>query len=136
MNVPAIHPDALHPNITPSQATKIPPSRGPTCGRNGCITPAFSGVPNKGTKNWGKRGTTGEIEENFARRARRAHILSLYDRGMQRVLSVSSAPFLEPPPSAGGGAHRPLTPQRPPSPCLAYPSFPPPPSFPLVGCAN
>ena len=39
-------------------------------------------------------------------------------------------------PSVGGGAHRPPTPLCPPSPYLAYPHPPTPPSFPLGGCAN
>ena len=45
-------------------------------------------------------------------------------------------PSLEPFPSVGGGAHRPLTTMCPPSPCLAYPYLPTPPSSPLGGCAN
>ena len=36
-------------------------------------------------------------------------------------------------PFLGGGAHRPLTTLCPPSPCLAYPYLPTPPSLPLVG---
>ena len=34
---------------------------------------------------------------------------------------LATCPFLEPPPSLGGGAHRPLIPSCPPAPCLAYP---------------
>ena len=45
-------------------------------------------------------------------------------------------PFLEPFPSIGSSAHRPLTTLRPPSPRLAYPYLPTHPSFPSVGCAN
>ena len=44
--------------------------------------------------------------------------------------------FLEPVPSAGGGAPQPLTPLCPCSPCLAYPHPPTPPSFPFGGCAG
>ena len=39
-------------------------------------------------------------------------------------LATCPCPFLAPSPSAGGGAHRPLIPSRPPSPCLAYPHSP------------
>ena len=51
-------------------------------------------------------------------------------------LATHRCPFLEPFPSAGCGAHRPLTNLCPPSPRLAYPDPPPYPSSPLVGCAN
>ena len=79
INVPAIYPNALPSNITPSSSPGYltPAASGSTCGRNGYITPAFSGVPNTRTKKWGKGGTTGgEIGENCARRARRANVLS------------------------------------------------------------
>ena len=49
---------------------------------------------------------------------------------------LATCPFLEPFPSIGGGAHRPLTPLCPPSPCLAYPYLPTHASFLLGGCAN
>ena len=64
INVPAIHHNALPQNIAPSSSP-------------GYITPAFSGVPNTGTKNGGNGGQIGgEIGENFAWRARRPNALS------------------------------------------------------------
>ena len=66
-----LQPPRLH------QATQPLPSRGPPCGRHGYVTPAFSGVPNTGTKNGKKGGQRGEIEGNLARHARRASVLSL-----------------------------------------------------------
>ena len=71
INVPAIHPNALPPNIIPSSSpgSITPAVSGPMCGGNHYITPAFSGVTNTGTKKWGKGGTTGKIGESFARRA-------------------------------------------------------------------
>ena len=47
------------PSITPSPSPghpSPPPSRGPTCGRNGCITPASSGGPQHGDKQRGQEG--------------------------------------------------------------------------------
>ena len=56
--------------------------------------------------------------------------------GAHGPLATSPCPSLEPSPSVGGGAHRPLTPSCPPSPCLAcpYPRTLPP--FPSGGCAT
>ena len=61
INIPAIHPNALPPKITTSSGPGYltPSVSGATCGRNGCITPAFSGLPNMGTKHGKKGGTTG-----------------------------------------------------------------------------
>ena len=52
-------------------------------------------------------------------------------------LAASPCPSLEPSPSAGGGAHRPLTPQVPSlSLSLAHPHLPTPPALPSVGCTH
>ena len=51
-------------------------------------------------------------------------------------LATYRCPSLEPCPSAGSGAHRPLTTLCPRSPSLAYPYLPTHPSFPLGGGAN
>ena len=57
-STPTLYPQTSLP--PPAQATQPPPYLGPTCGRNGYITPAFSGVPNTGTKNGEKGGEMGE----------------------------------------------------------------------------
>ena len=43
---------------------------------------------------------------------------------------------LDPTSCVAGGAHQPLTPSCPPSPCPAFPHLPTPPSVPLTRCAN
>ena len=53
--------------------------------------------------------------------------------GAHWPLAKYPCPFLDPLASAGGRAHRPLTPSCPPSPSLAYPHVPTPPPFLSLG---
>ena len=74
-SIPMLYPQTSLP--PPAQATSPQPPRGPTCGRNANIAPAFSRVPNTGSKNGEKGGgANGKIGDSIARRARCADALS------------------------------------------------------------
>ena len=65
---------------------------------------------------------------------RRLDVLLPEAGGAYWPLTTYHFPFLEPFPC--GGAHRPLTTLRPPSPCVAHPYLPTHPFFSFVGCAS
>ena len=116
-SIPMCYPQTSH--SPPAQATSPPPSQGPVCGRNGYITPAFLG-PQHRDKNcktieieiqernflnsWlvmvvlEKRGTTGEIGENFARRSK--------GESLHCALLLDYVPPEEPPSTPLGNALR------------------------------
>ena len=56
--------------------------------------------------------------------------------GAYSPFATYACPFLKFSPSVGGGTHRPLPTECPPSPWLGYRCLPTHRSFPLVGCAN
>ena len=70
INVPAIHPNALPPNITPSSSPGYltPAVSGAHVWAEWLHHPCLPGGPQHGDKKWGKRGTIGKIGGNFAQR--------------------------------------------------------------------
>ena len=82
-------------------ATSPMPSRGPKRGRNGYITPAFSGVPNKGTIS---ELATSPLPSRGPKRGRNGCITPAF-LGVPKIRGGSSAPLPLPLPYCGPKPH-------------------------------